>query len=72
MNSPIVTLNNAKGFERCVLGYGHFTTIHPGHVRYLRHAKAQGGELVVALMGDGPPGIRNKFQFNQYLYNRGA
>ena len=45
-----------RGNERsgCVLAYGHFTTIHPGHIRYLRsHARDLGSDLVVALEGDG-------------------
>ena len=27
--------------------------IHPGHIRYLRHARGLGEQLVVALIGDG-------------------
>ena len=65
MSSPIISLDNAKGFEGCVLGYGHFTTIHPGHIRYLRHAKLQGEKLIVALKGDGSETEGQKFQFNQ-------
>tara|TARA_B100001989_G_scaffold150500_1_gene107262 strand:+ start:1095 stop:2579 length:1485 start_codon:yes stop_codon:yes gene_type:complete len=42
-------LNQIKG---CILTYGHFSTIHPGHIRYLKHAKSLGGKLVIALIGD--------------------
>ena len=38
--------------ERIVLCFGHFNTIHPGHIRYLEHARTFGSHLVVALMGD--------------------
>ncbi|WP_255439845.1 PfkB family carbohydrate kinase [Synechococcus sp. PROS-9-1] len=38
-----------------MLAYGHFTTIHPGHIRYLRHAKNLGEKLSIALIGDGKP-----------------
>ena len=35
-----------------VLCFGHFNTIHPGHVRYFRSARQYGTPLVVALEGD--------------------
>ena len=35
-----------------VLCYGHFDTIHAGHIRYLRYAKSLGEEVVVGLRGD--------------------
>ena len=35
-----------------VLCFGHFNTIHPGHIRYFRTAHQYGGPLVVALEGD--------------------
>lgn len=34
------------------LGYGHFNVIHPGHIRYLQHAKSLADRLFIALMGD--------------------
>ena len=43
---------NSK-WKGCVLAYGHFGTIHPGHIRYLRNARNLGEALVVALIGDG-------------------
>ncbi len=67
MSSPIIKLKDAIQFRGCVLTYGHFTTIHPGHIRYLRHAKAQGEKLVVALIGDelSPQTAQPKYQFSQ-------
>lgn len=52
MKSRLVNLESALEYSGCTLTYGHFSTIHPGHVRYLKHAKGLGKELVVALIGD--------------------
>ncbi len=52
MGSKIINWTQASDFKECVLTYGHFSTIHPGHIRYLRHARNLGGQLVVALIGD--------------------
>lgn len=49
-------------FKGCVLTYGHFSTIHPGHIRYLRHARTLGNKLVIAINGDNN---ENKYPFNQ-------
>jgi rfaE bifunctional protein kinase chain/domain len=38
--------------ERVVLIHGHFNVIHPGHQRFITHARALGTRLVVALMSD--------------------
>lgn len=65
VNTPLIPLAQAQGLEGCVLTYGHFSTIHPGHIRYLKHASKQGGRLVVALVGDGPANQRSRFQFSQ-------
>ena len=35
-----------------VLCYGHFNLIHPGHLRYLQHAKTLAEKLVVAIKSD--------------------
>ncbi len=52
MNSEIVHLSDASPHAKGVLAYGHFSSIHPGHIRYLKHAAEQGTPLIVALMGD--------------------
>ena len=65
MSTRIISLDDAQEFKGCVLGYGHFTTIHPGHIRYLRHAKVQGEKLVIALKGDGLKNNSQRYQFNQ-------
>ncbi len=38
--------------ERVTLANGNFDLLHVGHVRYLRGAKALGGQLVVAINSD--------------------
>jgi len=45
-------ISNASGKSGYVLTYGHFSTIHPGHIRYLKHAKGLGEKLAVAVIGD--------------------
>ncbi len=49
-------------WKGCILAYGHFSTIHPGHIRYLRHAEKLGETLIVALVGDNSP---SKYAFSQ-------
>ena len=61
MQTKIIELSESKAFKTCVLAYGHFNTIHPGHIRYLRHARGLGQQLVVALVGDK----HNSFPFKQ-------
>lgn len=48
----IISIEDAVSLTGCVLTYGHFTVIHPGHLRYLKHAKSLGSTLVVAVIGD--------------------
>jgi len=52
MNTDVIALSDAIPNSSCVLAYGHFSSIHPGHIRYLKHAAAQGSPLMVALIGD--------------------
>ena len=61
MPTQSLSLNEADSWHGCVLAYGHFNTIHPGHIRYLRHARGLGKNLVVALIGDG----KNRYTFTQ-------
>jgi rfaE bifunctional protein kinase chain/domain len=65
VNTPLIPLAEAEGLEGCVLTYGHFSTIHPGHIRYLKHASRQGDRLVVALIGDGVDNKSRRYQFSQ-------
>ena len=65
MNSPLLQIEQAAALQGCVLAYGHFTTIHPGHIRYLRHARSLGRELVVAVVGDGDANQASPYPFRQ-------
>lgn len=47
--------------SKVVVTYGHFTTIHPGHLRYLKNAKNQGDQLIVVLEGDIIDGKQKKY-----------
>ncbi len=47
-----------------VLVYGHFSSIHPGHVRYLQNAKSYGSILIIALKGDDNLQISDKYPFS--------
>tara|TARA_Y100001933_G_scaffold260329_1_gene312148 strand:- start:656 stop:2143 length:1488 start_codon:yes stop_codon:yes gene_type:complete len=62
MKTKIINSDKFQDLQGCVLAYGHFSTIHPGHIRYLRHARGLGQKLVVALIGDG---TSEKYPFNQ-------
>ncbi len=61
MPTQSLRLEDAASWQGCVLAYGHFNTIHPGHIRYLRHARGLGKQLVVALIGDG----KTRYAFQQ-------
>ena len=60
MPTKLLQLEDAVAWRGCVLTYGHFNTIHPGHIRYLRHACGLGKQLVVALIGD----VNSSLHFN--------
>ena len=64
MTDKIYSLGQAAGLQGCVLAYGHFTTIHPGHIRYLRHARGLGDKFIIALIGDGETG-QSPYLFSQ-------
>ena len=61
MPTQSLRLEDAASWHGCALAYGHFNTIHPGHIRYLRHARGLGKKLVVALIGDG----KSNYAFQQ-------
>jgi len=61
MKTQLLPLDKASHWCGCVLTYGHFSTIHPGHIRYLRYANGISKPMVVALIGDG----NKEFPFNQ-------
>jgi rfaE bifunctional protein kinase chain/domain len=65
VTTPLLKLEQAEKLQGCVLAYGHFSTIHPGHIRYLRHARSLGQRLVVALIGDGGSNHDKPYPFEQ-------
>ena len=70
MNTKIINFDEIKSLPKeAVVAYGHFTTIHAGHIRYLRHAKKIGNELIVALLGDQDIRV-DLYQINNYKMER--
>ena len=54
------------GFDKqdVALAYGHFSSIHPGHIGYLQNAKSYGNKLVIALRGDNDKPKSEKYIFS--------
>jgi rfaE bifunctional protein kinase chain/domain len=52
--NKIISADNAtfNGKDDIVFCYGHFNLIHPGHLRYLQHAKTLASKLVVVIRSD--------------------
>ena len=69
MKTILITNKNKKSFYGCTLTYGHFSTIHPGHIRYLSNAKNKSGKLVIGLIGDK---ISSKSVFYKHSQNERA
>ena len=66
MPSQFIDLEELKKYDNFVMGYGHFNTIHPGHIRYLKHAKLLATKFIICIRGDGSPkNGKTKYQFNQ-------
>ena len=66
MPSRIIDINDIGEYIEFVLGYGLFTTIHPGHIRYLKYAKSLGPKLIIAIKDDGIDDENQlNYQFNQ-------
>ena len=65
MGSILKITEDLSKLEGSTLAYGHFSTIHPGHIRYLKNAKNKSDKLVVALIGDG-----NKESFPEFRYSQ--
>ena len=61
MPTQSLRLKDAQPWHGCVLAYGHFNTVHPGHIRYLVSCPWTGEKLVVALIGDG----KTRYPFRQ-------
>lgn len=64
MTKIIYQNDDLKNLIGCTLTYGHFSSIHPGHIRYLKYAKSKNLKLVVALLGDNSL-PKKEFHFQQ-------
>ena len=65
MNSIIIKKEDIFKYQNCVLTYGHFSTIHTGHIRYLKYARDQGQILITAILPDEKNGNQNIYPFDQ-------
>ncbi len=65
MNIPIFTIEKCPNFNESVLAYGHFNSVHPGHIRYLKKAASQGKSLIVAVLPDTNKGRNREYKFRQ-------
>ena len=62
-NQEQVASNSLQGKkEKTALTYGHFSTIHTGHIRYLKKAKEKAEKVITALIGDKG---ENRYAFTQ-------
>jgi len=50
--ADVAELNGCRGGKPVVLAHGCFDVLHPGHIGYLREAKAKGDVLVVSVTAD--------------------
>lgn len=65
MKTIFVSNQNKSDFIGCTITFGHFSTIHPGHVRYLSNAKKKGCKLVIAIIGDSSSNKDLRFKYSQ-------
>ncbi len=66
-HKKIITDKIANSNEECVLCYGHFNIIHPGHLRYFEFAKTYGKSLKAFVQNDDEFNqVENKLLFNQH------
>ena len=61
MTKKCISIKEIDKIDNSVLVYGHFSSIHHGHIRYLKNASKKASKLIVALMGDDD----NRFKFSQ-------
>jgi len=63
--TKIIKLKDVETSEDVVLGYGHFNTVHHGHIRYLKYAKKQGKTLFLAIIPDTLENGKQRFPYSQ-------
>ena len=55
--------DDIKGLLPCPLIIGHFSTIHPGHLRFFAHAKRlYGDNYIVAVTYESPSSLEYIYQ----------
>lgn len=64
MITKLTKIEDIKESNESIMVYGHFSTIHPGHIRYLKYAKELGEKLVISLLGDSIQDIEG-FNYSQ-------
>ena len=64
MPSQFIDLEELKKYDNFVMGYGHFNTIHPGHIRYLKHETSR-NKIYNLPKETGVQKMVTKYQFNQ-------
>ena len=52
VNVQMVRINEVGQEKESVLVFGHFSTVHPGHIRHIKYARELGEKVIVALLGD--------------------
>ena len=62
MSVPIFTIADCPSFINCTLAYGHFNSVHPGHIRYLKNAASKGEILIVAILPDTISGNKRSYK----------
>jgi len=68
VKSPISDADHtfiSKNYKNIVIVYGHFSSIHPGYIRYLKNAKTYGTNLIIVLKGDEDIDIKYPFSINE-------
>tara|TARA_Y100000589_G_scaffold320173_1_gene349760 strand:+ start:3207 stop:4709 length:1503 start_codon:yes stop_codon:yes gene_type:complete len=65
VSKKLFKIDKVNNINIDVLTYGHFDSIHPGHIRFLEYAKTKGKNITVALIGDSIINGRKQFTFSQ-------
>lgn len=65
MSAPIFSIDKCPTLKNTALAYGHFNSVHPGHIRYLKKAASEDGSLLVAILPDTAKGKKRSYKFSQ-------
>ena len=64
-DKKLYSIDKINNIDIDVLTYGHFNSIHPGHIRVLEYVKTKGKNITVALIGDSIREGKKRFMFSQ-------